>query len=290
MNQLLVDTSSANHPGDADLPWDALEAAGIVGGIVKLTEGGSVVDGNLTGYVNPFGARDVAGFRARGMGVAGFHFLHASDDPVVQHRFITAHSPAGLRLVFIDAEAQGQDGLSPAEMGTVAYRTIAAFPGGSYPIAGLYTNLSLAALMAGSPWDRPFWLADPSHPNPSMACLIHQFGTRDIGGVTFDVNRFLGTDEQYATLFMGAAPVPAPPAPPVHPPAPTPLETLAVGSRGPAVVNLQRLLTMHGIAVATDGVFGPLTEAAVRRFQASAGLVVDGIVGAHTWAALIGQA
>lgn len=35
-----------------------------------------------------------------------------------------------------------------------------------------------------------------------------------------------------------------------------------------------------------DGIFGPLTEEAVKEFQKSKGLKADGIVGAQTWAAL----
>ncbi|NMP23625.1 peptidoglycan-binding protein [Sulfobacillus harzensis] len=66
--------------------------------------------------------------------------------------------------------------------------------------------------------------------------------------------------------------------------APEPL--LKYGMRGTAVQHLQKLLDQHGYHLATDGVFGPLTYGAVRNFQASRGLAVDGIVGAATWKAL----
>ena len=54
--------------------------------------------------------------------------------------------------------------------------------------------------------------------------------------------------------------------------------------------SLQYLLREHGsYEVFVDGIFGPLTAAAVRRFQQSRGLVVDGLVGNQTWSALIVQ-
>jgi murein DD-endopeptidase MepM/ murein hydrolase activator NlpD len=58
-------------------------------------------------------------------------------------------------------------------------------------------------------------------------------------------------------------------------------------SAGPNVAALQVALRAKGLYSATvDGVTGPLTRAAVRRFQARRGLVVDGIVGPRTRGAL----
>jgi peptidoglycan hydrolase-like protein with peptidoglycan-binding domain len=58
--------------------------------------------------------------------------------------------------------------------------------------------------------------------------------------------------------------------------------TLSSESEGRQVQLLQKALGN----VKVDGVFGPETEAAVRSFQASAGLTVDGVVGPQTSAAL----
>ncbi len=57
--------------------------------------------------------------------------------------------------------------------------------------------------------------------------------------------------------------------------------TLRKGDRGPAVAAVQRKLRLSA-----DGVFGPLTHRAVRRFQRRRGLTVDGIVGPMTRRAL----
>ncbi|GAB2607754.1 hypothetical protein GCM10027168_45800 [Streptomyces capparidis] len=65
----------------------------------------------------------------------------------------------------------------------------------------------------------------------------------------------------------------------------TPL--LQQGSTGAAVQRLQRALTAAlGRTVAVDGVFGSGTGQAVRDYQSSRGLGVDGVVGGATWSAL----
>jgi N-acetylmuramoyl-L-alanine amidase len=62
--------------------------------------------------------------------------------------------------------------------------------------------------------------------------------------------------------------------------------TLRRGSRGQSVVTLQTELANLAFAPrgGADGVFGPATDDAVRRFQASRRIASDGIVGPATWA------
>lgn len=63
--------------------------------------------------------------------------------------------------------------------------------------------------------------------------------------------------------------------------------TVRNGSRGADVKYLQQRLTILGYQPgATDGIFGVKTLSAVKKFQKDRGLVIDGIVGMKTWAAL----
>lgn len=58
------------------------------------------------------------------------------------------------------------------------------------------------------------------------------------------------------------------------------------GETGPWVELLQNALTLRGIPVQIDGVFGDETDLAVRTFQARVGIEVDGVVGVITWGEL----
>ena len=63
--------------------------------------------------------------------------------------------------------------------------------------------------------------------------------------------------------------------------------TVSLGATGGAVRRLERALRRTpNLGLVVDGVFGPLTDAAVKEFQQGAGLAVDGIVGPLTWDAL----
>lgn len=59
------------------------------------------------------------------------------------------------------------------------------------------------------------------------------------------------------------------------------------GMTGPAVVEMQDKLRAHGFDPgASDGIYGPNTGSALRSFQGSRGVSVDGVCGPITWALL----
>jgi peptidoglycan hydrolase-like protein with peptidoglycan-binding domain len=63
--------------------------------------------------------------------------------------------------------------------------------------------------------------------------------------------------------------------------------TISFGVKGDAVRRLEGALRRKpDLGLTVDGIFGAQVETAVKQFQQGAGLVVDGIVGPLTWAAL----
>jgi peptidoglycan hydrolase-like protein with peptidoglycan-binding domain len=73
-----------------------------------------------------------------------------------------------------------------------------------------------------------------------------------------------------------------PTAPPAPQPAQRTLKFMDPRMTGPDVADLQKHLK-----ISNDGIFGVMTDTAVRKFQQAAGLVIDGIVGPKTWAAIM---
>jgi len=67
------------------------------------------------------------------------------------------------------------------------------------------------------------------------------------------------------------------------------MQPIKMGASGSAVLFLQQRLNAKGFSVDEDGAFGPQTDRAVRQFQASCNLVVDGWVGDKTWAHLLAE-
>jgi hypothetical protein len=60
-----------------------------------------------------------------------------------------------------------------------------------------------------------------------------------------------------------------------------------LGDRGPHVVQLQKILNIFGYTLDTDGIFGPMTQSAVKSLQTKLLVTPDGIVGSMTLNAII---
>ena len=86
-----------------------------------------------------------------------------------------------------------------------------------------------------------------------------------------------------------AAQASAPAAPaPAHATSTLAAEKLRWGSQGSSVEQLQTALNEHSASLSVDGKFGKLTHGAVKDFQRSHDLQVDGVVGPETKGALNG--
>lgn len=86
-----------------------------------------------------------------------------------------------------------------------------------------------------------------------------------------------------SAVTQAAAPVAPAPAQALHS-----SEKLRWGSQGASVEQLQSALNDEGASLAVDGKFGPRTHAAVKDYQQTNGLQVDGVVGPETRGSLNG--
>lgn len=122
-----------------------------------------------------------------------------------------------------------------------------------------------------------------AHVKPPVTPTIWQFtDSAAEGGQKIDYNAFRGTVEELAALLNEPPPTVSAPAPPSNP-----YPQIQRGSAGDAVRTAQKLLNEHAYGLAVDGQFGPLTQRAAQDYQRNHSLLVDGIIGAHTWASLL---
>lgn len=115
---------------------------------------------------------------------------------------------------------------------------------------------------------------------PWKDCQIFQYSSKGhLPGYSKDLDLDIAyiSAEQWKDYAQGKAPT----LDPVKYP------TLRKGDRNEYVRNWQMFLNLHGYTCGNaDGIFGPKTDAAVRKWQKHHGLVVDGIIGPKTWASL----
>jgi peptidoglycan hydrolase-like protein with peptidoglycan-binding domain len=144
-------------------------------------------------------------------------------------------------------------------------------PGAQAPSAGARPARAPHSIAAQKPASRP---AEPAGGGfPSLDAI-----QRELGAVRQALTDLINR----ATAAVKPAQPPAPAAPPVQEGGKGPV--LAKGLTGDPVKRLQERLGELGFdAGGADGQFGPNTDAAVKAFQQSRGLAVDGVVGPDTW-------
>lgn len=166
------------------------------------------------------------------------------------------------------------------------------------PNTGLYASVSWGPQLTGVITQYKVWLAHflttggsfPEAPNtvtppevPDGAAGLQFWNDCALSGGLVDVSVFIDS--------AGAIPAPQPVAPaPAEPLGGTVsidsvysnLPDLSIGSTGPEVKVAQNLLNFYGHIIAIDGIFGRITDGAVRNFQESRNIEVDGVVGPET--------
>jgi len=190
-----------------------------------------------------------------------------------------------------DVEQLWSDAGMPVQQDSVAW--CAAFvgavlgslgiPGTGKPNARSYLKwgreVSLKSAMPGDVV--VFWRGSPSGWQGHVAFLVRFDGDRvlvrggnqgnKVSDATYPVGQILGIRRADPSLPQ------------------TGRATVQRGDRGAMVLDLQDQLARLGyFAGKRDGIFGPLTDGAVRAFQADQDLHADGVVGPKTWVALQG--
>ncbi len=191
------------------------DCEGIDFAYVKLTQGGS--------YQNPDAVQQVAKLRSHGVATGFYHFVTVTDLVGDQlHNFaMMAIALGGSQLPpALDIETT-----DPAGWAALAARIVnfaIGVEGWNEPVPNseslLYANLNFARNLAGFPWGRSVWLADPNPGAPHVPCLVLQGAPRPVSSSdlkVIDPDTFMGNDLQWLHFVGYQAPKPAPaPAPP----------------------------------------------------------------------------
>jgi murein L,D-transpeptidase YcbB/YkuD len=287
----LLDIS--NHQGAFNIAQAAVEGYSAI--ICKATEGRTFNDGRF----DPF----VPQIKAAGLIPGAYHYLRSGDGAAQAqafHRRITAHGgPAGW-LIALDCEADASWDTVVAWAGEwnrlTCQHPFLLYTGAwwwgprGWPGASLTPHLWHSHYVTGTGLGSELYAKVPdSWWTPGYggwpAASILQFSSRGrVAGQDVDVDAFRGSLNDLRNLTRPGAAPPAPTAPgwPGRYLRYTPGKPLM---RGDDVRSWQAQMQARGWRLEVDGLYGPASATACRRFQAEKHLGTDGVVGPVTWAA-----
>lgn len=276
INPVVVDLSHWDKVTDLQ----AARRFGILGVIAKATQGTSVTDGTY--------AAIRAKAKAAGQVFGAYHFFeHGNVDQQIKH-FLDVARPDDQTLLALDHEPYGAKTPKLDEaryfLETVAAKigrkpilysgnlikeqlgsTVDLFFGGHRLWLAQYGSRPVTQRSWANPWIWQF-TGDGNGPAP------HNVPGISIDGGGIDINSFDGDEAKLRAEWISDGPAAVPTTEQPH----------------HGVLWVQQSLNKLGVhpPLVADGDIGPLTIAAVRTFQKSAGLKVDGVAGPLTLAAI----
>ncbi|MCF8566930.1 peptidoglycan-binding protein [Alicyclobacillus tolerans] len=263
-----IDVSNNN----GHIYWPSVAAQAVRLGIAKVSQG--------IGFRDAFFAYNYAQMRRVGITRGGYHYADPTCDPVAEARLyvsiVKANGGFEIRPILDLEDALGKDAAQ-----LQAYARMWGYEAtrltGLRPMLYSYSFFirENALHVLSNQFD--LWLAD------------YTTGPPDAGG--WPVGPLMWQHSEKGTLRGIQGPVDLDwcmgDLQSILAPVPHPVVLLRLGSHGEAVEQLQHELnqTTH-THLAIDGIYGPITQAAVRAFQYLARIEVDGIAGPQTMAAL----
>jgi lysozyme len=277
------------HEG-GEIDWAAVQADGISFAIPKATQG--------TKFTDPRFASNWSGAAEAGITIRGaYHFLSLKSNPLGQaeHFSVTVEQDLAPGDFFaLDVEKnEGKTGAQVHDAARVwvdeiqrrfTDHRVVIYSGHFWrEIVRSSDNLGCELWLPAYVKPDDHWVPGRYVPQAWIEALIWQYtSSGSVGGIKgrVDRNRCRLTEDEFTRWLNFESDDP-------HADLPVTDPRLAKGSRGIAVRRLQEALESLGFdARGADGKFGANTENAVRDFQSSRDLDVDGIVGADVWAAL----
>ena len=254
--------------------------------IIKATQG--------TSYISPEFKKQIKQADSLGKFLGVYHYAGGGGAiPEAKHFLDVVADYVGKAILFLDWEWDQNPNMNNSEYAK-AFLAYVKQTTGITPF--IYMSKSVCRQYS---WDEsyPLWCAQYANYNPTgyqenpwtdtkgfgawKECAILQYSSKGrLPGYAkdLDLDKSYISGEEWLMYARGNIDTT---------PAKVPFPMLKKGDRNEYVRHWQMFLNLNGYACgATDGIFGPKTEAAVKKWQKDHGLKVDGIIGPKTWGSL----
>ena len=254
--------------------------------IVKATQG--------TSYVSPEFKKQIKQADSLGKFLGVYHYAGGGGAiPEAKHFLDTVKDYIGKAILFLDWDWDQNPNMNNPEYAKAFLAYVKQATG---VIPFIYMSKSVCRMYS---WDAtyPLWCAQYANYDPTgykerpwtdtkgfgawKDCQIFQYSSRgNLPGYNgnLDLDKAYITAEEWQMYARGEIETS---------PKSDPLPLLKKGDKNEYVRNWQVFLNLNGYACGlADGIFGPKTEAAVKKWQKDHGLKADGIIGPKTWGSL----